>query len=65
MSTIFSRAGGFASPQAFVDGFQPALWVGAAVVGTGALVALRLPARRRAQREAAEPAGAAAVAVAA
>jgi EmrB/QacA subfamily drug resistance transporter len=65
MSTIFSRAGGFASPQAFVDGFQPALWVGAAVVGTGALVALRLPARRRAQREAVEPAGAAAVAVAA
>ena len=46
MSTIFSGAGGFTSPQAFVDGFAPALWVGAAVVGAGALVALLLPGRR-------------------
>jgi EmrB/QacA subfamily drug resistance transporter len=54
MSTIFAGAGSFASPQAFVDGFTPALWVGAAVVGAGALVALALPARRPAPREAAE-----------
>ena len=46
MSTIFSGAGGFTSPQAFVDGFHPALWVGAAVVGVGAAVALLLPAGR-------------------
>jgi len=46
MSTIFSGAGGFTSPQAFVDGFHPALWVGAAVVGIGAVVALLLPAGR-------------------
>jgi len=45
MSTIFAGAGGFTSPQAFVDGFVPALWVGAAVVGFGAFVALLLPAR--------------------
>src|SRR3954453_17269896 len=30
MSTIFAGAGSFASPQAFVGGFIPALWVGAA-----------------------------------
>src|SRR3954471_15746065 len=58
MSTIFAGAGGFASPQAFVDGFAPALWVGAAVVGAGALVALALPARRSARDDALEPAAA-------
>jgi EmrB/QacA subfamily drug resistance transporter len=46
LSTIFSSAGGFGSAQAFVDGFAPALWVGAAVVGLGAVVALALPARQ-------------------
>jgi MFS family permease len=55
MSTIFAGAGSFASPQAFVDGFTPALWVGAAVVGAGALVALGLPARRPVPREAGAP----------
>jgi EmrB/QacA subfamily drug resistance transporter len=55
MSTIFAGAGGFTSPQAFVEGFTPALWVGAAVVGAGALVALLLPARRTETRDAAEP----------
>jgi EmrB/QacA subfamily drug resistance transporter len=55
MSTIFAGAGGFASPQAFVDGFSPALWVGAAVVGTGALVALALPSRKRVAHEAGAP----------
>jgi predicted MFS family arabinose efflux permease len=46
LSSIFAHAGGFGSPQAFVDGFVPAVWVGAAVVGLGALVALLLPSRR-------------------
>jgi hypothetical protein len=54
MSTIFAGSGSFASPQAFVDGFTPALWVGAAVVGAGALVALALPARRPAPSAAVE-----------
>jgi EmrB/QacA subfamily drug resistance transporter len=48
LSTIFSAAGGFGSAQAFVDGFTPAVWVGAVVVGAGALAALALPARARA-----------------
>src|SRR4051794_3607977 len=60
MSTIFSGAGGFTSPQAFVDGFAPALWVGAAVVGAGALVALALPSRRPVPLEAGVPVPAAA-----
>jgi predicted MFS family arabinose efflux permease len=55
MSTIFAGAGSFASPQAFVDGFIPALWVGAAVVGAGALIALALPSRKAAAREVAVP----------
>src|SRR3954454_4686820 len=55
MSTIFAVAGSFASPQAFVDGFAPALWVGAPVVGAGALVPLALPARRAVPREAGAP----------
>ncbi len=60
MSTIFSGAGGFTSPQAFVDGFAPALWVGAAVVGAGALVALLLPGRQSAAEPVAETVPAAA-----
>jgi MFS family permease len=53
VSTIFASHGSFASPQAFVDGFTSALWVGAAVVAAGALVALLLPARRPAAQQAA------------
>src|SRR4051812_34097405 len=60
MSTIFAGAGSFASPQAFVDGFTPALWLGAAVVAAGALVALALPHKRAAAREVAAPVPAAA-----
>jgi EmrB/QacA subfamily drug resistance transporter len=55
LSTIFAGSGSFASPQAFVDGVVPALWVGAAVVAFGSLVALLLPAKR-ATLAAAEPA---------
>jgi EmrB/QacA subfamily drug resistance transporter len=56
LSTIFSGSGSLGSTQGFVDGAVPALWVGAAVVAVGALVALLLPRRQRA----AEPAGEAA-----
>jgi hypothetical protein len=44
---VFSGAGDFTSPQAFVDGLIPALWVGAAVLAVGALIALLVPGRRR------------------
>ena len=54
LSTVFAGGGSFASPQAFVDGVQPALWVGAAVVAVGALVATLVPRRERDQAPAAE-----------
>jgi EmrB/QacA subfamily drug resistance transporter len=43
LSTVFSGSGGYASPEAFVAGFTPALWVGAAVLAVGALVTIALP----------------------
>jgi EmrB/QacA subfamily drug resistance transporter len=43
LSTIFSESGSLSSAKAFVDGVIPSLWVGAAVVALGALVALLLP----------------------
>jgi EmrB/QacA subfamily drug resistance transporter len=43
LSTIFAESGSLSSAQAFVDGVVPALWVGAAVVALGAIVALLLP----------------------
>ena len=43
LSTVFTSHGGYSSPQAFVDGLTPALWVGAAVLAAGALIALVLP----------------------
>ncbi|HSG87559.1 MAG TPA: MFS transporter [Candidatus Limnocylindrales bacterium] len=47
LASVFSASGSYASPQAFVDGMVPAIWVGAAVVAVGSIVALAIPARRR------------------
>ena len=33
LAAVFTGAGGFETPQAFVDGLVPALWVGAARAG--------------------------------
>jgi EmrB/QacA subfamily drug resistance transporter len=46
LATVFSGAGGYLSPQNFVDGLVPAVWVGAAVLLAGALVALLVPSKR-------------------
>jgi EmrB/QacA subfamily drug resistance transporter len=46
LAAVFTTAGGFETPQAFVDGVRPALWVGAAVLAAGALTALLVPAHR-------------------
>jgi EmrB/QacA subfamily drug resistance transporter len=43
LATVFTSHGGYASPQAFVDGLTPALWVGAAVLAVGAVLPLLLP----------------------
>ncbi|MEV7195423.1 MFS transporter [Streptomyces sp. NPDC093510] len=45
MSSIFSAQGGYDTGQAFVDGLQPALWVGAAVVALAGVAALFIPSR--------------------
>jgi EmrB/QacA subfamily drug resistance transporter len=62
LASVFSGAGSYATPQAFVDGLLPAIWVGSAVLVAGALVALLVPGKRREARTAApgEPASAAA-----
>ena len=62
LSTIFSGSGSLTSTQGFVDGAVPALWVGAAVVAIGAVVALLLPRRRCAESGAGEPVAVAAAA---
>jgi nitrate/nitrite transporter NarK len=43
LATVFTEAGGFGSPQSYADGLVPAVWVGAAVLAVGALVALIVP----------------------
>jgi EmrB/QacA subfamily drug resistance transporter len=48
LASVFSSWGSYASPQAYVDGVRPALWVGAAVLAAGVLSALAVPGLRRA-----------------
>jgi hypothetical protein len=54
LATVFSESGAFTSPQGFVDGIVPALWVASAVVAVGAVIALALPRRVRRTSEADE-----------
>ena len=46
-AAVFAGAGSFASPEAFLDGFAPAVAVLAAFSALGATVALALPGRSR------------------
>ena len=46
-AAVFAGAGSFASPEAFLDGFAPAVAVLAAFSALGAVVALALPGRSR------------------
>jgi EmrB/QacA subfamily drug resistance transporter len=48
LASVFSRYGGYESPEAYVDGLVPAVWVGGAIVAAGAAAALFIPRRRRA-----------------
>jgi EmrB/QacA subfamily drug resistance transporter len=50
LATVFTGHGGYASPQDYVDGLRPAIWVGVAVLAAGALTAALLPFGRRAER---------------
>jgi MFS family permease len=51
LATVFSQYGGYESPQTFIDGLSPAIWVGAIVVGVGAVISLAIPRIRRPQEE--------------
>jgi EmrB/QacA subfamily drug resistance transporter len=46
LASVFSANGSYASPQAFVDGMVPAVWVGAAAVAIAAIAAVAVPGRR-------------------
>ena len=48
LASVFTANGGYTSPQAFVNGLLPAMWVGVAVLAAGALVVLALPFSTRA-----------------
>jgi EmrB/QacA subfamily drug resistance transporter len=56
LASIFAHYGGYLSGQDFVDGLRPAVWVGAAVVGLGAIASFAIPSRARAEEEVPEPA---------
>jgi len=57
LASVFTGAGSYASPNAFVSGLLPAVWVGAAVLAAGALVVLVLPFQVLTSADS-EPAGA-------
>jgi EmrB/QacA subfamily drug resistance transporter len=51
LASVFAHYGGYASGQSFVDGLTPAIYVGAALVATGALAALGVARKTRPPRE--------------
>jgi MFS family permease len=51
LAAVFTRQGVYASPQAFVDGFQAALLVGAAFTAVGIVAALLAPGRPQSHDE--------------
>jgi EmrB/QacA subfamily drug resistance transporter len=68
LASVFTGAGSYSSPHAFVSGLLPAVWVGVAVLAVGAFVVLVLPFELRpsssdAPRTAADEAGEGALAV--
>jgi EmrB/QacA subfamily drug resistance transporter len=50
LASVFARVGGYESGQAFVDGMNPAILIGAGVVALGALAAFLIPGKPRAQQ---------------
>jgi len=51
LASVFASYGGYGTPQSFVDGLTPAIWVGAIVVGAGALISLFIPRRIRREEQ--------------
>jgi EmrB/QacA subfamily drug resistance transporter len=56
LASIFAHYGGYLSAQDFVDGLRPAVWVGAAIVGIGSVLAFLVPSPGRAKEQVPEPA---------
>jgi EmrB/QacA subfamily drug resistance transporter len=57
LASIFAHYGGYGTGESFVNGLTPAIWVGAVVVGLGAVAAMFIPGRNRpAEVEALRPA---------
>ena len=52
LATVFTSRGSYSSPQAYVDGLLPAMWVGAGVLALGAAIAAVLPFSTRASMKA-------------
>ena len=50
LASVFARLGGYQSGNAFVDGMNPAILLGAAVVAVGAAAAFAIPKRRAANK---------------
>ena len=49
LASVFSQYGGYATPETFADGLVPATYIGAAIVATGAVMALAIPKLRKAE----------------
>ena len=47
LASIFAHAGGYRTPETFVNGMNTAVYVGAAAVAIGAVAAFMIPGRRR------------------
>jgi EmrB/QacA subfamily drug resistance transporter len=56
LASVFTSQGSTLTGQGFVDGLVPAIWIGAAVLSAGALLALAVPGRRQVRSEAREAA---------
>jgi EmrB/QacA subfamily drug resistance transporter len=54
LAAVFAHAGGYESGQSFVDGMNPAVYIGAAIVALGSVAAFAI--KRRVRSEVAEPA---------
>ncbi|TML71025.1 MAG: DHA2 family efflux MFS transporter permease subunit [Actinobacteria bacterium] len=54
LASIFAHAGGYRTPDTFVNGMTTGVYVGAGVVALGAAAAFAIPRRRRAQEAVAE-----------
>jgi MFS family permease len=52
LASIFAHAGGYRTPETFSNGMNTAVFVGAALVGLGALAAFAIPRPRRTRESA-------------